>query len=95
MARRAALESLPGGPAVLQQPLRLGVVIRSVEPAFRGEPELLVAAPAEKLGVVTRRALRLAAPGIRGVPLREVCCVEASLVLAGVAVRTELLLVTS
>lgn len=95
VTRRAPLKSLPRGAAVLQQPERLGIVKRDIEPAATSQPALRMTAAAEQLRVVTRGALRLTTVRVRGMTLREVGGVEEAPVLAGMAVGTEALFVAS
>jgi hypothetical protein len=80
---------------MLQQPLRLCVMVRDVEPPAARESRLLVATAAEQFRVMTGRALGFAAPGIRGMPLCEVRRMKAALVLARVTVRAKALLVAT
>jgi hypothetical protein len=80
---------------MLQQPERLGIVKRDIEPAARSQPALRMAAAAEQLRVVTRGALCLTTVRVRGVPLREVGGVEDAPVFAGMAIGAEALFVAS
>jgi hypothetical protein len=80
---------------MLQQPLRLRVVKRGVEPPTRCQSRRTVTTATEQLRIVAGLTPALLSVGIRGVSLREVGGMKTPRPFPGVAVRTEALFMTS
>jgi hypothetical protein len=89
VASGAALKTLPGGAAMLQQPERLRVVEGHIESTTTRETRFTMTAPAEQFRVVARRTLRLPAVRIGRVALHEVRAMKPVRHLASMAIGTE------